>query len=302
MRLRAPTDGDAEAVAKLVIAGDIADIGEPDYTLEDLRDEWGAKDFDLAADAVLADDGGRAVGYAAFRGSAVLVTVDPARTGEGIGTALRAWAEERARARGLTELRQYAGHRNVAARRHLEAAGYEQERSYWRMELDLEGDESPPPAPKGVLIRPLDRAADAHGVYEVNEAAFARNADYERETRERFLEQHFGAYDLDPRLSLVAARDGQVIGFALVRRHDRAVAYVDALAVHPDEAGHGLGGTLLRTAFAAAARAGVRRGQLGVASDNPNAIRLYARVGMTQRWRVQSYSKSLYGTLGSLSK
>jgi mycothiol synthase len=293
MRLRAPTDADAEAVATLVIAGDVADIGEPDYTLEDLHDEWAATDFELAADAVLADDDGRAVGYAAFRGGAVLVTVDPDRTGEGIGTALRAWAEERARARGLTELLQYAGHRNVAARQHLEAAGYEQERSYWRMELDLEGDETPPAVPKGIVIRPLDRAADAHGVYEVSEAAFARNADYEHETPERFREQHLDAHDLDPRLSLVAARDGRIIGFALVRRHDGTVAFVDLLAVHPDEAGHGLGGTLLRTAFATAARAGLRRGQLGVASDNPNAIRLYARVGMTQRWRVQSYSRSL---------
>jgi mycothiol synthase len=293
MRLRAPAPEDAEAVAKLVIAGDVADIGEPDYTLEDLHDEWAAKGFELAADAVLADDDGRAVGYAAFRGSAVLVTVDPGRTGEGIGTKLRAWAEARARARGLAQLRQYSGHRNVPAREHLEAAGYEQERSHWRMELDLEGDESPPPEPKGIAIRPLDRAADAHGIYEVNDAAFARNADYEPETRERFLEQHFDAHDLDPRLSLVAARDGRIVGFALVRRHDAGVAFVDVLAVHPDEAGRGLGGTLLRTAFATAARAGVRRGQLGVASDNPNAIRLYARVGMTQRWRVQSYSKSV---------
>ena len=293
MRLRAPTDADAEEIARLVIAGDVADIGEPDYTLEDLRDEWAAKDFDLAADAVLAEADGRAVGYAAFRGSSVLVTVDPERTGEGIGTALRGWAEQRAKARGLTQLRQYAGHRNAEARQHLEAAGYDQERSHWRMELDLEGDETPPEPPKGVAVRPLDRAADAHGVYEVNDAAFARNADYEYEPKERFLEEHFDAHSLDPRLSLVAERDGRIIGFALVRRHDTSVAYVDVLAVHPDEAGHGLGGTLLRSAFAAAARAGLRRGQLGVASDNPNAIRLYARVGMTQRWRLQSYARSL---------
>jgi ribosomal protein S18 acetylase RimI-like enzyme len=33
--------------------------------------------------------------------------------------------------------------------------------------------------------------------------------------------------------------------------------------------------------------------RLNVASDNPNAVRLYERVGMSQRWRVDDYQKSL---------
>jgi ribosomal protein S18 acetylase RimI-like enzyme len=41
--------------------------------------------------------------------------------------------------------------------------------------------------------------------------------------------------------------------------------------------------------FAAAARAGLARVQLGVASDNPNATRLYEKVGMTRRFRVDAY-------------
>jgi ribosomal protein S18 acetylase RimI-like enzyme len=84
-----------------------------------------------------------------------------------------------------------------------------------------------------------------------------------------------------------------VAGFALVRDHGDKIAYVDLLAVHPDSAGKGLGSALLRTAYAGAAQAGFRSGRLGVASDNPNAIRLYARVGMTQRWRVDSYARAL---------
>jgi ribosomal protein S18 acetylase RimI-like enzyme len=61
------------------------------------------------------------------------------------------------------------------------------------------------------------------------------------------------------------------------------------LAVHPDAAGRGLGGTLLRAVFAAAAGAGAARVQLGVASDNPGATRLYERAGMTRRFRVDAY-------------
>jgi mycothiol synthase len=291
--IRPPQPDDAEAVAKLVIAGDIADLGEPDYTLEDLKDEWNARDFDLARDAVVVYESGRIAGYAAFRGEEVLIVVDPERRGEGIGTALRAWAEDSARERGLTTLRQEVGDRNAAAREHLTAAGYERERSYWRMELELDGSETPPQPPKEFTIRGLDTAADGHALYLVSSAAFARNADYRPETESHFADEHLHAHNLRPELSVVADHEGRVAGFALVRDHGEKVAYVDLLAVHPDSAGKGLGSALLRTAYAGAARAGFRSGRLGVASDNPNAIRLYARVGMTQRWRVDSYARPL---------
>lgn len=291
--IRPPQPDDAEAVAKLVIAGDVADLGEPDYTLEDLHDEWAARDFDLATDAVVVEESGRIVGYAAFRGADVMIVVDPERRGEGIGTALRAWAEDSARERGQTSLIQDVGDRNAAAREHLTAAGYERERSYWRMELELDGSETPPEPPKGFAIRAYDAAADGHALYLVSSAAFARNADYRPETETHFVDEHLQAHNLRPDLSVVAESEGRVAGFALVRDHGDKVAYVDLLAVHPDSAGKGLGSALLRTAYAGAAKAGFRSGRLGVASDNPNAIRLYARAGMTQRWRVDSYARAL---------
>jgi mycothiol synthase len=293
--MRPPAAADAEAIAKLVIAGDIEDIGEPDYTLADLRDEWSAQDFDIRTDAVVVEENRKIAGYAAFRGNEVLLTVDPARRGEGIGTALRQWAETGARERGRTTLRQYAGDRNAAAREHLTAAGYERARSYWRMELELDGSETRPDPPKGFSIRGLDLQADMHDLYVVNEAAFAGNADYEPETEPQFRDNHLRGHNLRTELSLVAQREGAagLAGFALVRDHGQKIAYVDLLAVHPDSAGRGLGSALLRSAFAGVAHAGFRSGRLGVASDNPNAIRLYARAGMTQRWRVDSYAKSL---------
>ena len=291
--MRPPAEADAEAIAKLVIARDIADIGEPDYTLADLRDEWTAAEFDLAADAVVVEEHRRILGYGAMRGHEALITVDEERRGEGIGTAVRGWAESRAREKGLTTLHQHAGDRNTAAREHLIAAGYERERSHWRMELELEGDETPPPAPKGYAIRPVDLQADAGDLYVVNEAAFSGNADYEPESQAHFNDEHLRGHNLRPELSLVATREHRIAGFAIVRDHGNRVAYVDLLAVHPDHAGRGLGSALLRGAFAGAARAGFRSGRLGVASDNPNAIRLYARTGMTQRWRVDSYALHL---------
>ena len=281
MRLRPPRPDDAEAVAALVIAGDVADVGEADYTLGDLQDEWSASDFVLERDAVVAEQDGVLVGYAGLRGRNALAVVHPEREGEGIGAALLDWCEARGpRAQGV-------GERNAAARALLESRGYVPVRHYWRMDLELHGPAEPEPPP-GVTLRELRLPEDGDALYAVSDAAFAANADYRGESRERFGHEHLGAHDLDPSLSRAAER-GELVGFALTRRWPEAVAYVDLLAVHPDAAGQGIGGTLLRAVFAAAAHAGFARVQLGVASDNPNATRLYEKVGMTRRFRVDAY-------------
>jgi mycothiol synthase len=284
IRLRPPTEADAEAVAALVIAADVADLGEPDYSLEDLRDEWAASEFELARDAVVAEEEGRVVGYAALRGSRALGVVDPGRVGEGIGGALLDWCEARGR------YAQDVGERNARARALFESRGYAHVRSYWRMDRELQDDAEPTPPP-GVTLRPLALPADGDALYEISDAAFSANADYEPESRQAFADEHLRAHDVDPGLSRGAERDGALAGFALVRRWPEGVAYVDLLAVHPDAAGGGIGGTLLRAVFAGAARAGLTRVQLGVASDNPNATRLYERAGMARRWRVDSYRR-----------
>jgi mycothiol synthase len=282
MRLRPPRPEEVETIAALVIAGDIADVGEADYTLGDLQDEWAAGDFVLARDAVVAEDAGELVGYAAVHRHHALAVVRPGREGEGIGTALLDWCE----ARGPHG--QGVGERNAAARALLESRGYVRARHYWRMDRELRGDAQPAP-PAGVTLRGLRLPEDGDALFAVSDAAFAANADYRGESREQFGDEHLRAHDLDPALSRVAEREGAVAGFALVRRWAADVAYVDLLAVHPDAAGRGLGGTLLRAVFAAAAGAGAARVQLGVASDNPGATRLYERAGMTRRFRVDAY-------------
>lgn len=68
MLYRAPVPADAPAVLAVSDARDIADLGEVDHTLEELRDEWRSSDLDLEHDAqVVEDPEGRIVAYAAVR-------------------------------------------------------------------------------------------------------------------------------------------------------------------------------------------------------------------------------------------
>lgn len=286
MRLRAPTPEDAEAVLALIVARDVADYGAPDYTLADLRDEWAASELDLASDAVVVEQDGVLVGYAIVRGAGAHVVVAPEHEGRGIGTQLLRWAEARGRRR------QWVAERNAAGRALLAQAGYEPVRHYWRMELPLAAPASAPPPPDGIELRALRPEADAEALHAISEAAFSANPDYEPESLTTFREEHLQAHDLAPDLSLVAERDGRPVGFLLARRWEEGDGYVDLLAVHPDASGRGLGEALLRTAFAGFAGAGLRSAQLGVASDNPRALRLYERAGMTQRFRVDVVEKS----------
>lgn len=279
IRLRPATEADAPRAAELVIAVDVAEMGEPDYSLEDLHDEWSEADFTLAKDAIVAEVDGEMIGYAHFRSGDVIAVVDPRRHGEGAGTALLGWAEARARERGETKLRQGVGSRADSARALLESSGFTVARSYHRLERAL-GDEG---EPAFRALQPDD------AIYPVYEAAFSRTADYVPRSEEAWTQRHLRAHNLDPETSRVEPGKG----FTLVRRWDDGVAYVELLAVHPDHAGHGLGGALLTATFAAARANGYRRTVLNVASDNPNALRLYERVGMTERWRIDDYHKPL---------
>ena len=137
------------------------------------------------------------------------------------------------------------------------------------------------------------RSADAPALHAIHEAAFSRVGGYEPTAEDAWTRREFGAHGFDAALGRVAEHDAAPVGFALARRWEDGVVYVPLLAVHPDAAGRGLGGKLLTGVFAAAARAGRRQVQLNVASDNPDAVRLYERVGMSQRWRVDDYQKPL---------
>lgn len=296
MSLRGPGPDDAPAVLGVLVARDVADLGVPDYTLEDLADEWRASDVDLANDTRVVDLDGQIVAYAIVHRPGTLAVVAPEFEGLGIGTRLLRWAEGREREQGRESHRQWIAASNERARVLLLDAGYARVRSYWRMvrQLDAIAERGPPPS--GVRVRPLDIDGDAVAVHALDAASFASAPDYRPQSLKDFREEHLGGHDLDPALSLVAERGETIVGFLLACRwKDEAVGYVDILAVHPDQQRRGLGTELLQAAFAGFADAGLQQAQLGVASDNPRGLSLYEGAGMTPRFRFDTYERPIGG-------
>ena len=92
---------------------------------------------------------------------------------------------------------------------------------------------------------------------------------------------------------MVAEREDRIVAFLLGRRRDEeGVGFVAILAVDPEYQRRGIGTVLLRRAFASFAAAGLREAQLMVASDNPQALRVYERVGMTVQLQFDIYERA----------
>ena len=294
MVLRPASRDDAQAALAVVVARDVADLGEPDYTLEDLLAEWGADGFALERDAVVAEDAdGRIVGYAAMRPGEVLAAVHPDAEGRGVGTALLEWTEQRATERGHDRHLQSVA--NPRAAELLRAFGYAYARSSLRMLIDLDGaSAAAPEPPAGITARPVDPERDAAALHALNERAFAPVSSYRSEDLAAFHSEHLQVSTLDPALSVVAEERARPVGFALCRRWaDEGRGYVDLLAVDPLAAGRGIGSWLLRRVFAQCARGGLTQVVLSVASDNPRAAELYERVGMRVQHRLDAYERPM---------
>jgi ribosomal protein S18 acetylase RimI-like enzyme len=290
MRLRAPEPDDAPAVLKLIVARDVADLGRPDYTLEDVRADWAAPGFDPARDAWLVEDAGTALGYALLddRGIA-LVTVPPAGEGRGVGTALRAAAEARAVERGEARVSQFVPASNQLARSHLLAAGYRHALSYFRMRMELTDAAEPP----DVAVRTFERGRDDVAVHSLVQAAMADVEGNQPRTLESWRAAAFGKQGWEPSLWLLHEDSDGLAGAVLCERWEHGVGFVEYLVVAARARGRGLGRALLRHGLTALRAAGMTVAELSVQGANASAIRLYESVGMSPAWTVERWEKPL---------
>lgn len=307
--LRAASLDDVEAATRLLNLCAVDQTGAPEFTAQDLMMEWQSPGFNPARDIRLVEGpDGQLIGYIEVWTTPeppvtpwVWGRVHPDFEGQGIGSALMDWAEERARqaipevpegARVAMQSGTLSNHAPSIAL--FEDRGMKLIRHFWRMTMDLE---QAPPAPQpleGIAIVSFEQHADALAVYRAFDEAFKDHWGHldqpEEQGFERFKHFTLQAPDFDPSLWFIALQDEQIAGVVLCSprvTEDPEMGWVNILAVRRPWRRTGLGSALLLHAMGEFHRRGQQRVGLGVdASSLTSATRLYEKVGMhvSRQW------------------
>ncbi len=309
--LRPAQLAEAEAVADLINACELVDLGAPNTSAHALRRIWKSPDHAPNDSLLVASADGQLVATLnRFPEGAHLVEfqgyVLPQARGQGIGAALLDLVEGEARARALAatpptpEVRLttdcWSG--NASARALLEARGYALTRRWERMLIEMSAPPEPPTPPAGVTIRAFVPGQDDRAFAEAMEEAQADEWGHIPLSAEQWRYFHVESVpNFDPTLYFVAEQDGEIIGGALCsweRPGEPEVGHVLYLAVRRLWRGRGVGLTLVRTILATFYARGKPRVGLGVDADSPtHANLLYRRVGMRAISESRIYAKTL---------
>jgi GNAT superfamily N-acetyltransferase len=273
------TDADARAVFEVMAAQELHDLGTVEIEEADIVGDWQRPSFDVSASTVGIFDGNRLVAYAEVggdgRGDAA---VHPQHRGRGIGTALAAWTQELARARGASVFGMPVP-RGSAADVLLESLGYFVRWNSWMLELPEGKQIESQPLPEGYSIRTAEGEADHRAAWTVIEDAFLEWSQRERRSFEDFCATTLRRPGFEPwNLRIVVDPHGNAVGSCFLTPNDDT-GYVSQLAVRRDRRGLGLARALLADAFANARDHGATRCELSTDSRT-GALGLYERVGM----------------------
>jgi GNAT superfamily N-acetyltransferase len=272
------TTSDAPAAFDVLAAADEADLGFVGIDLDDVVADWGRPSFSLETDSVGVFEGERLVGcIEVYKGSRAVGAVHPNHRERGIGTALVAWSEEHARAKGSTTLA-HAMAEASAGPDLLRRRAYQQRHTAWILRLgtgdDILGDRNLPP---GVAIRPMQEGEE-QATYRVVEDAFNEWEGRDPNSFDDWAATTLSRPGFQQWHMLVATQDGQVVGACNlgVSAH---IAWVSELAVRRDQRGRGLGRLLLIDAFDRGRAAGATTFDLAT-DTRTGALGLYESVGM----------------------
>ncbi|MBA3702959.1 MAG: GNAT family N-acetyltransferase [Rubrobacteraceae bacterium] len=301
--MRAPAREDAEAVAALISACQIADSGETDMSVEEILDDWHPLDLTEEAVVVTAPDGRTAAYADVFNRSFVIVSVygyvHPDYWGLGIGSYLVTWGERWTRDRMLQAqenarvvVQHYINSANDGARRLLEGSGYTPVRGVYVMETWL--DEAPPLPhwPADISVRTFLPGKDERAAHEALEDAFRDLWGRPRNPFERFVRET-EKENFDPSLWFLALEGDEIAGLTLCKTL-AGEGWVDVVGVRRPWRNRGLGLALLRHAFTEYHRRGTYKVGLSVDAESiTGAPRLYGRAGMRVRESYVIHLKEL---------
>ncbi len=291
--------GDAAAVIERCA---IAEAGRGDLSATSLRSMWTMPGFDVARDVVFVLDEHRAmVGVEFIENLPPHVRnfsfgcVDPAHTGNGIGTQLVRWAKRQAESRIAKappdlqisqEIWCFAGHAPGEAL--LAGEDLEPVRTFQAMEVDFGTELESPEIPPGIEIRPFRVGVDDTAGALASDEAFADHYGHVPRPPDEVVERlrHWMTSDgADPTLWWLAW-DGEVIAGHLfawpTSDTNPSHGFVGSLGVRRPWRGHGLARALLLHSFGAFADRGKTGAGLSVDSSSlTGATRLYESVGMS---------------------
>lgn len=269
---------DARAVAELMAAQEQHDLGEVVIEEADIVSDWQQPSFDVAASTIGVFRADRLVAYAEHsggdRGDAA---VHPDFRGQGIGTTLAGWMQERARRAGSTVVGMPTPLGSPGDRL-LEQLGYRVRWTSWELKLPPDRRIEPQPLPPGYVIRAA-RTTEHEVVWTVLEDAFLEWSERERMSFDDFAARVMRRPGFVPwNLRVVLGPAGDVVGVAYVFLAG-TTGYVHRLAVRADQRGRGLARALLVDAFEVARAHGAEESELSTDSRT-GALGLYGLVGM----------------------
>jgi len=289
-RIRAPERSELGAVTALIRTLDVALYGLPDFTEDDLREEWSAPRFDPARDAWVAPSAsGALMGYGWLHGAPdrrdfnadVLVPPGPDRLR--IARALLDAVESRAREAAAADpagLSIDVPSVDRTKMRFLHRRGYRRARTFLRMTVDVAEDWTAPSPPPPIEIRTFRAGRDEGVLHTAMEEAFADHYRFTPESPADWLLFRSSHPNHDPDLWLVAW-DGAEVAGGLVAYDLGELGWVREIGVRTPWRGRGLGRALLGVSFERFAARGRRVVSLGVDAENATgALALYERLGM----------------------
>jgi mycothiol synthase len=310
---RAITDDDVPALCDMLNACAIAEIGAPDQDENDIRSYLHMPGFAIESDtwAVLTPDD-QIAGYAEYWNIQepkvrpfLWACVHPDFCGQGIGTYLLRWAEQRS-ARVIeaapegarVSLRCSTISTNTPAQVLFRNEGYFEVRSFYRMLIEMEAPPPEPVWPDAIAVRCVANTREAlHTAFEANEEAFHDHWGHLPVQFDTWWHWVQNDPEFDPTLMFVALDGDTIAGTCFCHfktTEDPAMSWVNDLGVRRPWRRQGIALALLHHAFGELYRRGQRKVGLGVdAQSLTGATRLYEKAGMFVARQYVAFEKEL---------
>lgn len=275
--------------------------GTDEFMIDDYRNSWSDPAHDLAADTRIAQTADGTIAGCAelwnntpFVGCWIWARVHPAFRGQGIGTALMDWAEDRAR---VALDRAPAGTRIVlkasTISSHQPAIDLLRERGYSAvhtrvsMARDLDEQLPTPFCPDGITVRTM-QPGDELALYRAKNEAFRDHWGHveapEQAGFAAWQQRQINDPSYDPSVWFLALDGDEIAGFSLCQiraSEDPAMSWVNSLGVRRPWRRRGIARALLYHSFGELGRRGQGRIGLDVdANSLTGATRLYEQAGM----------------------